>query len=519
MVILDGGGPALKKTGAIIVLLLLAAIAAGLAFVGGKPDANQITTIGDAKLADDGTLVSLTGKIATSCAADFTAMLPQFSSGTQVGTVQSTAINEASGLVASRANSDVLWVHNDSGDSARVFAMTTAGELLAIYNLLGATAWDWEDMCIGPGPTAGQDYLYLGDIGDNSAGRSSIRVYRVAEPTVSASATPINLSGVETFTLQYEDGARDAETLMVDPANGDLYVVSKRDYPSRVYRVEAGDLTTTGTITLQFMTQLPWRLATGGDISPQGDEIIIRSSGSASLWQRPHGTDLWDAFSGTEYSVPLRYEIQGESIAYDGEGGGYYTVSEGTNPPIYYFDRTPAAAPEFFYIEEPGRSSGIRVNAATGSITGLVRGSVVNVEGELGTNSADERQIVDATVEVTAEPASPLGPVHINNRDLGGADFGTPPAGQYGISGGHGLNSVGLLIKTSGEVTSINTLQNYVEISDGSDSSIRIDTTAVRTTLNQGDHISVAGILRLDKPDTDRIPYLTPRSDLDVIHN
>ena len=201
----------MKKTSAIIVVLLLAAIAASLAWVGGKPDADEITTIGDAKLSNDGTFVSLTGKITTSCATDFTATLPQFSSGAQVGTVESTAINEASGLAASRANSDVLWVHNDSGDSARVFAMTTAGELLAIYNLQGAAAWDWEDMCIGPGPTAGQDYLYLGDIGDNYAVRSSINVYRVAEPTVSASATAINLSGVETFTLEYEDGARDAE--------------------------------------------------------------------------------------------------------------------------------------------------------------------------------------------------------------------------------------------------------------------------------------------------------------------
>jgi hypothetical protein len=44
-------------------------------------------------------------------------------SATKTGNVQSSLVIEASGLAASRKNANVLWVHNDSGDSARVFAM------------------------------------------------------------------------------------------------------------------------------------------------------------------------------------------------------------------------------------------------------------------------------------------------------------------------------------------------------------------------------------------------------------
>ena len=54
----------------------------------------------------------------------------------------------------------------------------------AIYALDGATAIDWEDIAIGPGPQAETPYLYVGDIGDNAERRPNIVVYRVAEPKV-----------------------------------------------------------------------------------------------------------------------------------------------------------------------------------------------------------------------------------------------------------------------------------------------------------------------------------------------
>src|SRR5215203_1068814 len=73
-----------------------------------------------------------------------------FSAGVQTGTIQNSLITEASGIAASRMNSNVLWTHNDSGDSARVFAMTPAGTNLGTYSLTGAGATDWEDIAVGP---------------------------------------------------------------------------------------------------------------------------------------------------------------------------------------------------------------------------------------------------------------------------------------------------------------------------------------------------------------------------------
>jgi hypothetical protein len=270
---------------------------------------------------------------------------PVFLPGASVGNLSSSAIVEASGLAASRLNADVLYVHNDSGDVARFFAINTQAQLVGTFRLTGVSAVDWEDIAVGPGPAAGQSYVYVGDIGDNNAVRTGgVYIYRVPEPTVSSSQSPpvdVYLAGAERITLLYPGGPRDAETLMIDPLSGDLFVVSKRESYSRLYRAAASALVGGATVTLEYKATLPWGWATGGDISPDGDEIVIRGYLNATLWCRPPGTAVWDAFATSGTAVPLASEPQGEAIAFDAAGWGYYTVSEGTYPPLYYYDRVP----------------------------------------------------------------------------------------------------------------------------------------------------------------------------------
>ena len=155
---------------------------------------------------------------------------PTFMDGVQLGAVESSLLVEISGVAASRKNADVLWVHNDSGDSARIYAMSIQGKHLGVYNLIGASATDWEDIAIGPGPVEGQDYVYAGDIGDNARQRSSVTVYRVAEPSVSTIQDPVtvNLYGVDALPMQYPGPeVYDCEALLVDPVSGDLFLVTK----------------------------------------------------------------------------------------------------------------------------------------------------------------------------------------------------------------------------------------------------------------------------------------------------
>jgi hypothetical protein len=271
---------------------------------------------------------------------------PSFSPGIQTGNIQNAAVNEASGIAASRMNANVLWTHNDSGDSARVFPMTPAGTNLGTYSISGASAFDWEDIAMGPGPTDGAQYLYIGDIGDNNAVRPNISVYRVPEPVVSDSQPPTTttISGAAKLTFTYPDGARDAESLFVDPLTRDIYIITKRETDiKRLYRA-AYPQATIGTTTLELMTVFdePNRL-TAADISPDGDEIIVRATGvnSGRMYIRPPGGTITDAFNTTPITIPLVSDGQGEAIGFDSAGWGYYTTSEGSNRPIHYFNRLP----------------------------------------------------------------------------------------------------------------------------------------------------------------------------------
>ena len=95
---------------------------------------------------------------------------------------------ELSGIAVSRSVNGRIFGHNDSPEDPNdpeenlFWEFTPGGTVRHGYRLVGALNKDWEDMSLGPGPVAGTDYVYLGDIGDNYLARSSVVVYRVAEP-------------------------------------------------------------------------------------------------------------------------------------------------------------------------------------------------------------------------------------------------------------------------------------------------------------------------------------------------
>ncbi len=275
-----------------------------------------------------------------------------YETAVQAGTLLGSDVDEASGLVASRSNANILWTHNDDANDNRLFALRIDGTVVGTFTV-GSGAQDPEDIAIGPGPQPDVDYLYWGDIGDNNNVRSTIVVRRVPEPIVSAGQNPVmaTLGGVETIVLAYPTGPtapphRDAETLLVDPLNQDIYVITKRDGPGLVYRAAAPH-DTTGVTVMTQVAVLPWNGPVGGDVSADGAAIIVRRySGSlgASVWFRPAGTLLFAAFSGPRCDVPLQAEPQGEAICFTPTGYDYYTVSEnqtvGAQIPIWYFQQT-----------------------------------------------------------------------------------------------------------------------------------------------------------------------------------
>lgn len=265
-----------------------------------------------------------------------------------VGRLQSDALNEVSGIAASRTRPGALFVHNDSGDSARVFAIDTAGAVLLEMDLPVADVTDCEDIAAGPGPDGPS--VFLGDIGDNAARdgrgkpRKSVVVYRFAEPPqlVHARGGRMRIPRVDALRFGYPDHPHDGETLLVDPASGDLFVVTKEeDGNSGVYR--AGAPLVPGARVLERVASIAFtprvlgaQLATGGDFSPLGDAIVVRTYSSAFQWSRAPGQSVAAALAGPRRAVPIAVEVQGEALGFAADGSGYFTTSEHTGQPIYF---------------------------------------------------------------------------------------------------------------------------------------------------------------------------------------
>ncbi len=265
-----------------------------------------------------------------------------FAEGVEAGRVANAELDELSGLAASRVEADLLYAHNDSGDGPRLFLLDGRGAHLGTLTLEGAGARDWEDLAVGPGPD-GASFVYVGDVGDNAARtgvgtpRASVTVYRVPEPSVDRAAVPVALTALpETFVFTYPDGPHDCESLAVDPETGDLLLLAKEDTDDPMLYVARAPLAS-GVLEPVGTMRLPGS-ATAMDLSPGGGGLLVRTYPAVRLYVRASGEGWAEAIARTADRLPVIGEAQGEAIAWQPDGRGYFTASEGRTPPLHRFD-------------------------------------------------------------------------------------------------------------------------------------------------------------------------------------
>jgi len=220
-------------------------------------------------------------------------------------------IDESSGL----AHGDgVLYTVNDSGDGPYVYAVDKQ-----TGQTTGVTAYSSEDVADVEGLAMREETLWVGDIGDNGSDRDTIAVYRVpAEPRADREVL------APQFELSYPDGATDAETLLVHPDTGQLFVVSKSALGGTVYaaprrlRVDRVNL-------LRRVGTVPG-LLTDGAFLPDGSHLVLRSYGAAAVYTFP-GLRL-------VARLPLPPQEQGEAIAV-GPRQTLYVSTEGQGSAVH----------------------------------------------------------------------------------------------------------------------------------------------------------------------------------------
>lgn len=267
-----------------------------------------------------------------------------------IGVVRSRELDEISGVAESHADPRVLFVHNDSGDTPRFFAIDRDGELLAELTLRAVPLLlDAEDIALGPGPGGGS-FVYLGDTGNNFATglgipRRKAVVYRIPEPRVDTSARDAKLVIDEAFpiVLTFPNGARNVEAFFVDPKSGELVFIGKQPdgvsevltAPAALLDAGGGELHSKGQLRFG-QPPLPGNpMPTAASIKRDGSAILVRTYSSVFLFERGPNDSVMQALSRPPRVLPTPNEGQGEAITFVDEDRAYLTISEGVERPIH----------------------------------------------------------------------------------------------------------------------------------------------------------------------------------------
>lgn len=255
-----------------------------------------------------------------------------------IGTVD--YMDEASGLAVSRTNKGSLWGHNDSGNETLLYLIDKKnGKLKATYTIPGIQKGDFEDIATGPGPVNGKSYIYFADIGDNAQKRERVLVYRFEEPVFKEEHTgTVVKTGItaEHFSFTYPAGPKDAETILIDPATKDLYLVSKREPKNSIYLARYPFSATSDT-QLTLAGTFPFTWSTAGDIAGDGSSVMIKTYDQVFYWDNEEKVPFLTLLSKKPQLAVYKTEPQGEAICIDDDG--YYTLSERApeKTPVLYF--------------------------------------------------------------------------------------------------------------------------------------------------------------------------------------
>lgn len=269
---------------------------------------------------------------------------------------------EASGIAADPRRPDLFWLHNDSGNEPALFAVDSAGRLLAVVRVGNSTDRDIEDITVG---RCGSEWCaYVGDIGDNLGVHPSITVHRVPLPPLAAVPAPggaavtrlTDLTPTGSWEFAFPDGPRDAEGLVIDDVRGELGIITKgREAEVVLYGARLAELESTpGSVhSLTRIGRLPvpigsssTQLVTGADLSPDRSWLALRSY--ASLFLLPWSGVFTQDTAGTVLSASLlgALEPQGEGVTWSADGQTLWLASEGRGgrPPQLSRIRCPASA-------------------------------------------------------------------------------------------------------------------------------------------------------------------------------
>ena len=255
----------------------------------------------------------------------------------QTFSITGASIKEASGIADSKSFPGHLWVEQDSGNPPVIYLLKYDGSVTDSVLLEGAINRDWEDIALGSGPDDGTNYLYVGDIGDNEAKYPDYTIYRFAEPVAGVEKVSI----FDRIDFTYPDGGHDAEAFVVDDVSKDIYIITKREVKSKIYKLpypqSAGSMN-----QAVFVADLNYSGVVSAALSANGNEMMIKTYTQLFYYARSQGEEISETLKKTPKTLDYQIEAQGESVSFAIDQSGFFTLSEeamGIVPKLNFYKR------------------------------------------------------------------------------------------------------------------------------------------------------------------------------------
>lgn len=250
----------------------------------------------------------------------------------------SKKLKEVSGVEKIK-NSELIWVHNDSGNENILYGINKKGVIKKEINVQSKNV-DWEDITSDK-----KGNIYIGDFGNNDNKRKNLRILKISSKNLGKKNAEVDV-----FEFEYENQYKfppkkknkhfDAEAFFYKKNNFYIFTKSrvKSNYgQTNLYKVavKRGKQTAKLISSYKGCNSFECRI-TAADISPNGKIVALLNLKSILLFTNFKGDDF---LSGTVTEIPLGFESQKEGICFidnnslyitdeksHGKGGKLYTI-------------------------------------------------------------------------------------------------------------------------------------------------------------------------------------------------
>ena len=235
----------------------------------------------------------------------------------------SSMIKESSGIVRGRINADVYWTHNDSGDAARLFAVTRDGVLIKPVwfegdyegiEIIGASNIDWEDIAMDESGN-----VVIGAFGNNGNARRDLCLFLVPEPnpyeiTMTRVGQQIRFHYPDQDSFPPDQKNFDAEALFSYDNNYFILTKNRGDEKTKLYSFPKLKLFESNKLILDEEFDIEG-LVTGADFSPEHSLLAVLTYDSIWLFEKEKPSFL----GGKHFRKKLKGTKQCEAICFDGD--------------------------------------------------------------------------------------------------------------------------------------------------------------------------------------------------------